>query len=270
MPSTLEACSWPTLTEPYNKALREAVSFILDHVPDVMGVIVSGTILRGTPAPASDLDIYVVRENPERQRIQRWFNDVPAEIFINPIPKVREYMESERKQGRPITAHMISTGFVVLNVAPQVATLIEDAREMVAMPPDLSPQALTAARYMAAARFEDAMDVAATRPETARMILSLAVRDMLHYRFLAENRHVPRDKDLLKAIEAIDPTLAQGAQAFYGDEREGCGVAFEEARRLAHAIADRTIETYGFFAWASEPEATEGPSDERDEEQNSD
>ncbi len=124
--STLDL-KWPDLAEPYASALRDAVAFVLDRV-DPVGIVACGSVIRGTPSPNSDLDIYVVHEADWRQRIQRRFGGVPAEIFINPPTAIRGYFETERRAGRPITAHMLSTGFVVLDRDPVVQGLVDRGR----------------------------------------------------------------------------------------------------------------------------------------------
>jgi predicted nucleotidyltransferase len=247
-PVDLTACRWPDLPAPYATALREAVRFILGRYPDVLGIIASGTIVRGTPSPTSDLDIYVLRRRMRRQRVQRFFNGVPAEIFVNPPAQVEVYFERELTDARMITAHMLATGFVVLSRDPVVDELREHAARLLASSPNLNAQRLTSARYMAALRYEDAMDIVDTRPETASMLLGQAVYDMVHYAFLKRHRFLPRDKDLLDALDALDPELGTWTRAFFstGDR--------EARRTLATKIADRTIETRGFFTWASEPE----------------
>ena len=83
MKTILEQCQWPDLPEKYASALRSAVGFIAENLEPI-GIIASGTILRGNPDPASDLDIYVIHRAAKRQRIQKFFAGVPAEIFINP------------------------------------------------------------------------------------------------------------------------------------------------------------------------------------------
>lgn len=258
-------CTWPTLASPYGEALREAVAFVLEYVPDTLGIIVSGTIIRGTPAASSDLDIYVIRRQAQRQRIQRRFRTVPAEIFINPPAKVREYFVAEREALRPITAHMLATGFTVLARDPVVTVLRHEAQTALDTPPAISPQRLVQARYMAATRLEDAIDMVTTRPETAKMILCLAVHDMLQYRFMKVGAYLPRDKDLISALESLDPPLAALAQTFWG------GCPLDVALGLAQSMADLTLETYGFFEWSSETEdvsmenvSTESTSTEAD------
>jgi hypothetical protein len=247
-------CQWPDLPSPYAEALREAVRFILDRFDDTLGIIVSGTILRGNPAPSSDLDIYVIRERPVRQRIQRFFNQtsasvgVPAEIFVNPASQVLKYFAEEHEAGRPLTAHMLTTGFTVLQESPIVSELQQRAHEILARRPQLGNERLTTTRYMAALRYEDGTDVAETDPETACMILSLAIHDMLSYYFLKAGRYVPRDKDLLKSVEDLDARLADLVRAFFG----ACEIG--QHLTLAEQIADYIIETHGFFEWESTPE----------------
>ena len=244
----LKHCTWPDLPAHYDCALHQAVAFILETFSEVRGILVSGTVLRGNPSPSSDLDIYVIHQEPWRQRLHRWFNGVPAEIFVNPVKKVYDYFSEERRHARPITAHMLHTGFVILALDDNLAQLRQQAAYELTCTPDLPPQLLTMVRYLAATRYEDATDIAFTKPETADMILGQAVYAMLHYAYLKANSFIPRDKDLLVTLEGLDARLAQSATAFYGSTR------FDERLALAEEIADMTIETRGFFAWESKPE----------------
>ncbi len=248
IPENLKCCQWPDLPAHYDCALHQAVQYILATVPDVCGILLSGTILRGNPSPSSDLDIYVIHQQPWRQRLQRWFNDVPAEIFINPVKKVYEYFAEERRHARPITAHMLHTGFVILALDNNLAELRKQAAVELTRNPDPTQQQLTFARYLAATRYEDATDIAQTKPESANMILGQAVYAMLHYAFLKANRYIPRDKDLLITLAELDAQLAHKAAAYFRS------AAFEERLALAQEIADSTIETRGFFAWELPPE----------------
>ena len=79
----LAECNWPKLAEKYDIALRMAINYILENYKPI-GIIASGTIICGTPDKSSDLDIYVIHNESFRQRLQKYFNGVPAEIFINP------------------------------------------------------------------------------------------------------------------------------------------------------------------------------------------
>jgi hypothetical protein len=233
---------WPDLPELYNQALREAVAFVLARF-DVWGIIVSGTILSGRPDPSSDLDIFVIQAALQRQRLQRRFNGVPAEIFVNPPVSVRRYFADE--WDRPCTANMLATGFVVLDRHPVVAELQAEARQRLATPPNLTEAQLTWQRYGAVDDYDNAQDIAERDPANASLILHRAVHSMLKVAFFAANRPLPRDKALLAALDALDPALGKLARDYY--------LAAETPARfaLAEQIARRTIQTTTFFEWDS-------------------
>ena len=87
----LENCDFPNLPAEYDVALRDAVSFVLASFTPV-GIIASGTILRGNPDATSDIDLWVIHLEPMRQRVQKFFNAVPVEIFVNPPWTIQTYL----------------------------------------------------------------------------------------------------------------------------------------------------------------------------------
>lgn len=239
--------TFPILAEPYNQALREAVDYIMSRF-DPVGLLACGSILRGTPGPTSDLDLYVVHERPFRQRIQKFFNGVPSEIFVNPPHQVLTYLEEERRAGRPITAHMLSTGFVVLERSPVVQELRARATEALQQPPGLSAASLTFSRYMVAALFEDALDVISHDPDTGWLIFARALPAMLDYHFLSANRPIPRLKDQLAVLAAWEPETAEQIRQIMHTPPGSTKV------ELARALARHILQTEGFFEWETEPE----------------
>jgi predicted nucleotidyltransferase len=246
----LERCQWPALGERHDAALRAATGFVLTRF-DVAGVIATGTIIRGTPDPSSDLDLYVIIRVPARQRIQRFFAGIPTEIFVNPAVAVRRYFEAEHREGRPYTAHMLATGHVIFGPDRVVDELRSEARVWLGRRSDVSSLELVRARYGAATRFEDGIDVAARDPAAAILILSRAVEQMLELHHRRLRGSVARPKDLLAGLRVLDPELAELAATFYG------GGATSERITAAGRIADRTIETRGFFEWESELQPVE-------------
>lgn len=252
MSEPLEACAWPSLAPRYSAALREAVAFVLAEV-EPTGIVATGTIVRGIPHASSDLDLYVVHDVPVRRRVQRYFGDgVPAEIFINPPAAIRRYFASEHEEGRPITAHMLATGFVVLARGGELAALREEAGGWLARPGMPSAAAVVRARYDAACRFEDALDVAAADPATATMLLGRAVVAMLEGWCHVRTGAIPRGKDLLAGVAALDPAIGERARAVFADG------PFPARLAAALAVADATIGTRGFFEWDSGPEPAAG------------
>jgi hypothetical protein len=237
---------FPPLREPYASALTQAVDYIIERY-DPIGVIASGSVLRGEGDETSDLDLYVIHAQPWRQRVQRYFNGVPAEIFVNPAQTIRGYFVEERREGRFITAHMLATGVVVLNRGEVVDTLRAEAAEALRQLPDLSAQALTMARYMAATALEDAFDIRRKDPANAAFILEHAMFLMVQYPFLAANCPLPRYKRILDGLAAVDPVLGELAQRFYATA--DLNIRFE----VAASFAQRGLGTVGFFEWETEP-----------------
>jgi len=243
-------CRWPDLPRHYAAALREAVAYILERF-DVAGIVAAGTILRGSPDHTSDLDIYVINRQSFRQRIQKFFLGVPAEIFVNPVAVVREYFRREHDDGLPVTAHMLATGFVILSRDQVVAELRAEAAEWLAKPSQPAPARLIMQRYLAATLYEDACDIAGKDQETALLILNQAVVAMLHYWFRNNGHFLPRSKELLSRLEALDGELGLEARQFF---------LAPPAERwpLARKMAERTIGVYGFFEWESGRETVQG------------
>ena len=246
-PDRFDRCQWPPLPSPYAEALRDAVGEVMGVV-DPVGIVATGTIVRGAPHASSDLDLFVIHEAPFRRRIQRTFRGVPAEIFINPPDMVRRYFVDEHREGRPITAHMLATGVVVYSVDGAVDDLRREANEWLARPAPLSPDDEVRSRYAAATKLEDAADVAASDPATAIMLANHAVVAMLEHRCRVADGRLPRPKDLLGTIADRDPELGALARTFHS------AVSVADRMAAAQAIADRTIGARGFFEWDSGPE----------------
>jgi len=246
-PELLEQCAWPALPAPYDQALHAAVEFILSRF-EPTGLIAAGSVLRGTPDATSDLDLYVIHRAPFRQRIQKFFNGVPAEIFVNPPAQVERYFVSEQAAARPITAHMLATGHVLLSLDPEVKALRERARALLNEPPTLTDAQRTWARYLAANLYEDALDIAERDPDNASLLLAQAVTGMLQFAFQDRGSFLPRSKALLDKLAALDPDLADAARRFF------MAGTFEARLELAAHIADTTIGARGFFEWEAAPE----------------
>jgi len=246
MSHLLSQCNWPELPEKYDLALREGIEFILERY-HVSGIIASGTIIRGNPDPASDLDIYVIHPEPFRQRIQKFFHDIPAEIFVNPPQAVEGYFDEEQSSRSPLTAHMLATGFVVLKLDPVIDELREKARNLLSNPPE-TPKDLTPQRYYRALLLEDATDLIEKDPATAQMLLSQAVTEMLEFCFIQQGDFIPRPKSLLDKLAKIDSQLADLARSFFE------AASLDLRADLACQIADRTIAKRGFFEWETSPE----------------
>lgn len=240
----LELCRWPELLEPYADALHRAVAFVLAET-DPIGIIATGTVIRGEAHPASDIDLYVLHDATYRRRVQRFFAGVPTEIFINPPHAVRSYFRDEHRTGRRFTAHMLATGFVILDRSAVVEELRSESRDWLARPHEWSPEDAQRARYAAATHLEDGADTTPTDGAVANFLLTQAVTEMLEYWLRAHGRPLPRAKTLVSEISALDPKLGAMTSTFAS--------ARSPLERLesAHQIADHVLQVRGFFEWDS-------------------
>jgi hypothetical protein len=236
------------LAEPYQTALDEAVRFVVERF-DPWGVIVSGTIIRGDPDLNSDLDVYVLHDAPFRQRVQRWFHGVPVEVFVNPEAAVLNYIDTESREGRPSTAHMLATGNVVFSRDPErVARLRRHALASLDTPPSWSPLELVRARYAAATLVEDAVDKRDVDAVGAMRLLGMAMEPALSYWFKSRGAYQPRSKDTLAAVVAVDPVLSEHLSRLWG------GATLDDRWEAGIMAAELILETRGFFEWESDPE----------------
>ena len=250
----LEHCEFPKLPAKFDIALRDAVSFVLGSFKPV-GIIACGTIIRGNHDATSDIDLWVIHLEPNRQRIQKFFNGVPVEIFVNPPWTIHSYFSHDQSDARPISAHMMATGFVVLATDPLVTELRQKAQWLLTQPPDLSDEAIERARYTAASRFEDATDIGLRNPIGASMLLSQALLEMMRFAFMKARRFIPRDKDLLEEFSLLASDSAAKVRNFFQTSD------YDERLRLATKIADEILGVRGFFEWSSSVEVREPPTE---------
>ena len=246
MINILQNCKFPQLENKFDIALREAISFILENYT-VRGIIVSGTIIRGNPDKSSDLDIYVINKENFRQRVQMYFNSIPAEIFINPIKKIENYLIEEQVDRRPSTAHMISTGFVIYETDSAIAELKTKAKETLESPLP-APTDLTMDKYMIACLYEDAVDVKDKDPLTCLMYLNRTINELANFYFIKEGMYIPRGKDILNMISDLEYTIGTLFKEFYSAEL--LKIKLKKAQQLMQIL----IKEEGFFEWKTEPE----------------
>ncbi|HYI24526.1 MAG TPA: nucleotidyltransferase domain-containing protein, partial [Thermomicrobiales bacterium] len=195
-----------TLQEPYASALDEAVDYLRERYEPV-AVVASGSVVRGTGHTGSDLDIVVIHEPPWRQRIQHVINGVPWEAFVNPEFQIRRQMEKDARAGRPVMAHMLDTGIIVLDTDGIAGKLVADAHTCLAAGPQVDPASLNFRRYGIATQFEDAVDLAVVDGDRSRTLLIEALVAGMKWWSLANGRWLPRDKDLFADLDRREPDL---------------------------------------------------------------
>jgi hypothetical protein len=212
---------------------------------DPRAIVVAGSIVRGEGDASCDFDLQVIHGEPWRQRAQRLSHGVPCEIFVNPLGRLRGYFEQEQREGQPCTAHMLATGWVVLDRDGCVREVRAEARSWLDRPPTTTPERLAAIRYGAADQIDNANDVIARDPATAAWLAGAAVEPVLIAWLLGQRRLVPRRKELLATVTVIDPAVGEQA-------RRALMAETPTARVEATAeLARRCLGVTGFFAWES-------------------
>jgi len=229
---------------PYDEAI-ELCERLIRETFHPLGMLVTGSIVRGEAGPRSDLDVWVLHDEPWRQRLQRRFAGVPAEIFINPPARVRGYFASEHADGRPCTAHMLATGEVVM-AHPTLDELIGEAKDWLARPYVATPEQLLRMRYGAVDLLDDARDALTDDPASAPLLFADAVGRIVEYAFWQRGLPQPRRKRRIATLAQTDPIAAALVMRW----ETGDVAAVEELAR--HVLG---IDT--FFAWDSprEPSA---------------
>ena len=239
-----------SLPEPYASAIQDAIAYIADRYAPT-GILVSGSIVRGNPNAASDLDIVVTHPHHWRQRTQRFFNTVPADVFVNPPFALEGAMRRDAESGRPVMAHMLATGTIVRDTDSVMATLQRTARDVLASGPACTAEHLTQQRYAIATGFEDAVDIASIDPELASAFLTDAVLASIRLLFLTAGQWLPRQKLLLSELERLSP--AWGRIARDSLRPQPIESRIETAAPLVRHAAGAT----GFFEWESTPQDVE-------------
>jgi len=228
---------------PFDRAIAALEDYVrATYAP--IGIVVAGSIVRGEAGPNSDLDVFVVHEQPWRLREQRRFEGVPAELFVNPVEQVRSYFASEHASGRPHTAHMFSTGEPIEPVPSVIRELVAEARDWLARPLEPPPEQLVSLSYGAVDLLDDARDIVSDDPVAASLLLAEAVRLIIAHAFWKQRRFQPRRKDAVSALAAIDPAAAGLVQRWAASSGGDALAAVE-------ALARHVLEEDTFFAWTS-------------------
>lgn len=231
----------------HHLALDQALAWITAHFAP-LGIVASGSIIRGNPHATSDFDLYVVHEQGFRQRVQKRFNGVPCEIFINNPAQVRQYFASELRSNRPVTAHLLATGQLVHgHDNPQLLALVEEARHYATLANPLTAEQLTFRIYGLATLLEDAADTLATDQATSCYLLDQVIVQLIELVFAARQRPLPRIKDRLTTLGELDATVGRGVQQYY--QPSGAGQKYE----LAKALVLHVTGAGEFFEWSSAP-----------------
>lgn len=227
---------------PFDAAAEAIVAYAREtYAP--LGIVLAGSIIRGEAGSTSDFDVVIVHDLPWRVREQKRFAGVPAELFVNPAAKIREYFASEHDDGRPCTAHMLATGEIV-QPHPIIDELVREARAWLGRPLDVSEPSLTRRRYAIVDTLDDARDVLESDAAAAALLIADAVRDIVAYAFWKRRMVQPRRKAGITALASIDAEAAMLVRRWQGS-------SLADGWAVVEQLARHVLDADTFFEWTS-------------------
>jgi predicted nucleotidyltransferase len=234
------------MLEHHKQALNEAIRWLEENYTTI-GIIICGSIVRGNSSPSSDFDIYVIHEEKFRQRVQKYFNNVPCEIFINSIGQTKLSFLAEQNNNRPVTAHMISNGIILKGDNNEsIKFILKEAKDFEFKSKILTANDETFIKYAISNLFEDANDVVESDPMTCEYILVKVIDKIIDFWFLIKQIPLSRIKERMSLINRHDPEFyIQIDKAFQAQNTK-------EKLDAVTKIVENIIDEKGYFEWESE------------------
>jgi hypothetical protein len=185
-----------------------ARQMVRDRFPEAVAAFLGGSTARGEGTATSDLDIVVIRPEPnevyrETLRHAGW----PVELFVQTPASLRTMLAWDRANGTPITAWMCARGLTLVDLdgtAEQVRTLAEQT--IAAGPAPIAAEALETRRYMLTDLHDDLLG---TRDDDELLVVAALLLDRTAELLLATGGHWQgRGKWLPRWLRAAHPALA--------------------------------------------------------------
>lgn len=234
------------MEERYTKCIDDALVWIHANYT-ANAIFVCGSIIRGTANANSDFDIYVLHSGDYRQRVQKFFNGVPCEIFINNLNHTQASFERELKNNRPCTAHMLATGIVYFDdKSVDTSALVAQAQKHTGLSLGLTAQQITAAKYSIALAFEDATDVLDTDEASAKLLLHKTVSEVIIYMYALNKIPLPGIKFRIRKLISVNQPVAHLIAQFYA--ADSITAQYNFAGKVLDALDISRI----FFEWTSD------------------
>ncbi len=234
------------MEEKYTLCINQALAWVRANY-SAQAVFICGSIVRGTANADSDFDIYVLHNDNYRQRVQKFFNGVPCEIFINSIVHTHTSFETELKNNRPCTAHMLATGLVYFdNKSIDTVALVEEAKRYMQLSLGLTDKQQVAMQYSIAQAFEDAKDVIDTDEATAVMLLNKTITEVITYLYAVNKKPLPGIKHRIANLQDIDKSIADMVYQFYK------AATVKQQHKLVSDVLNKLGIPTGFFEWQSD------------------
>lgn len=193
------------MTERYERALQTVQQRLHEEfAARLLGLLLTGSYAYGEMMETSDIDLYVIVDEPWRQRRNLVVEGVDVELFINPQQKLtREIAEGDS------TTEMFARGRILFDPRGIVAELVAEAKAVYGRPrPRPQGDDLERLRYMATDTMKDAYDLLVADEDG----YELAIFDALHWtldaHYRLSQRRLPKAKYIARDLRETAPGVA--------------------------------------------------------------
>lgn len=221
-------------TERYERALAVVSERLKEEFGDrLLGLLLAGSYAYGQPMATSDLDVYVVVDEPWRQRRNLIVAGVDVELFINPPHKLSgEIIEADS------TTDMFARGRTVYDPRGVIAQLVAEARSVQEQPRAIPHgDELERLRYMVTDTTKDAYDLLLAGDDGFDFALSDALRWTLDAYYKLAGRRMPKTKYVGRELRDREPALARAVDEILDSQRDR-RERWEKLNILAQEVLD--------------------------------
>ena len=104
-----------------------------EYAKDVIGILVCGSYVTGSPSKHSDLDVHIILDNyvHYRERGNKYVEGLLIEYFANPPHQILQYFDEDLRDKSLMSQVQFATGKIILDKNEQVAKLKEQAIIMI-------------------------------------------------------------------------------------------------------------------------------------------
>jgi hypothetical protein len=188
-------------------ALAVARRLIRERFRDARAAYLGGSASRGTATATSDLDIVVVLEGapaPYRETVR--YGGWPVELFVHDETSLQRWYDREAVSWRPVLAHMVATGVVLLDSGMAVQLQDEAAAQLTAGPRPLTTPELFSRRYLLTDSLDDL--VSAVSDDERDVIAGVVLTRAAELFLLSMGAWLGGGKWLVRNLHAADPRMA--------------------------------------------------------------
>jgi hypothetical protein len=220
------------------EALAVARRLVREQFHGARAAYLGGSASRGTATPTSDLDIVVVLDGapaPYRKTVR--YGGWPVELFVHDETSLQHWYDREAGSCRPVLAHMVASGVVLLDGG--VASYLQDeaAAQLVAGPRPLSDEELSSRRYLLTDILDDL--VSAVSEDERDVIAGVVLTRAAELFLLSCGSWLGGGKWLVRNLHDADPRMATRLMAAHR-----CAISTGQTSGLI-AVSEEILDAVG-------------------------